>query len=123
MGPIVSQSRTPADSLTGSGMCGDGSGAAFEGRCGYGPRLPLMFISPYAKVNFVDHTVTDQSSILRFIEDNWSLGRIGEHSMDELAGRLTGMFDFRRPAAKALLLDPDTGEIAGGSGRESAHRR
>ena len=68
-----------------------------------------MVISPYAKVNFVDHTVTDQSSILRFIEDNWSLGRIGEHSMDDLAGPLTGMFDFHRAAAKALFLDPVTG--------------
>ena len=42
-----------------------------QGRCGYGPRLPLLVISPYAKANFVDHTMTDQSSILRFIEDNW----------------------------------------------------
>jgi len=123
MGPIVSRSSTPADNLTGSGVCGHGSPAAFEGRCGYGPRLPLMVISPYAKVNFVDHTVTDQSSILKFIEDNWGLGRIGDHSMDELAGSLTGMFDFHRPAAKALFLDPSTGEIAGGSRRESIRQR
>jgi hypothetical protein len=31
-------------------------------------------ISPYAKRNFVDHAVTDQTSILRFIEDNWLFG-------------------------------------------------
>jgi len=30
----------------------------------------MMVISPYAKPNFVDHTLTDQSSIIRFIEDN-----------------------------------------------------
>ena len=55
-------------------------------------------ISPYAKANFVDHTLTDQSSILRFIEDNWSTGRIGGGSFDALAGPLNNMFDFdRRP--------------------------
>ena len=26
-----------------------------QGRCGYGPRLPLIVISPYAKQNYVDH--------------------------------------------------------------------
>jgi len=40
---------------------------ATPGRCGYGPRLPLVVISPFAKENYVDHRITDQSSILRFI--------------------------------------------------------
>ena len=35
------------------------------------PRLPLLVISPFAKVNFVDGTFTDQTSIVQFIEDNW----------------------------------------------------
>src|SRR5262249_40400482 len=73
MGPIVSQSNTPVDALTGPGSCGLTPPRAPGGRCGYGPRLPLQVISPYAKDNFVDHSVTDQSSILRFIEDNWGL--------------------------------------------------
>ena len=42
-----------------------------QGRCGYGPRLPLLVISPWARHNYVDHKLTDQTSILRFIEDNW----------------------------------------------------
>ena len=41
------------------------------GRCGYGTRMPLLVVSPFAKRNFVDHTLTDQTSVLRFIEDNW----------------------------------------------------
>ncbi len=69
-----------------------------QGRCGYGPRLPLMVISPYAKQNFVDHTVTDQSSILRFIEDNWVGGqRIRRLVRQPIAGVLTNMFDFKNP--------------------------
>ena len=79
MPPIVNQSNDPAeDALTGPGHCGTGAAAgAYQDRCGYGPRLPLLVISPYARSNYVDHTLTDQTSILRFIEDNWSLGRIG----------------------------------------------
>jgi phospholipase C len=112
MGPVMNQSSTPSDNLTGPGACGDGKGAPYQGRCGYGPRLPLLVISPYAKVNYVEHTVTDQTSILRFIEDNWNLGRIGNHSMDEAAGSLLGMFNFEgKGRAKALILDPATGLV------------
>ena len=111
MPPIVSQSQTAFDGLTGPGACGQTAEGRYSGRCGYGPRLPLLLISPWAKVNFVDHTVTDQSSVLRFIEDNWGLGRIGDQSMDELAGSLLNLFDFRDEAPRAgkLFLDPATG--------------
>jgi phospholipase C len=110
IGPIVNQSATPDDNLTGPGSCGTGTSAVYQGRCGYGPRQPLLVISPYAKVNYVDHTVTDLSSILRFIEDNWSLGRIGDNSADAIAGPLTGMFNFQNNGATAaLILDPNSG--------------
>jgi len=68
-------------------------------------------ISPWAKTNFVDHTITDQTSLLRFIEDNWSLGRIGDQSLDEQAGSLLNLFDFSdsAPRAAPLILDPTTG--------------
>jgi phospholipase C len=81
-----------------------------QGRCGYGPRLPLLVISPFAKQNFVDHTVTDQSSILRFIEDNWLGGKRIPGSFDALAGTLNTMFDFNSPSRNILLLNPSTGE-------------
>ena len=29
-----------------------------QGRCGYGPRLPLLVISPWAKKNYIDSTLT-----------------------------------------------------------------
>jgi phospholipase C len=110
MGPIVMQSATAADALTGPGACGVAHNGAYAGRCGYGPRLPLLVVSPWAKVNFVDHAVTDQSSILRFIEDNWKLGRIGDQSFDALAGSLGSLFDFGGwPRAARLFLDPATG--------------
>jgi len=112
MGPIVNQSTSADDYLTGTGMCGDGSTAVYQGRCGYGPRLPLMVISPYSKINYVDHTVTDQSSIIRFIEDNWNLGRIGDNSNDAIAGSLMGMFNFG-VTVPAVLMDPSMGTVVG----------
>jgi len=74
-----------------------------------------VVISPYAKANFVDHTTTDQSSILRFIEDNWKTGRAGNFSFDAQAGTLDNLFDFsgapsQRGAGSKLLLDPSTGQ-------------
>ncbi|MFM2476330.1 phospholipase C [Celerinatantimonas sp. MCCC 1A17872] len=82
------------------------------GRSGYGPRLPLLVISPYAKQNFVDHTLTGQSSVLRFIEDNWHLGHL-PNSMDSHAGVLSNMFDFKDGGkAKPIFLNIQTGEIA-----------
>jgi phospholipase C len=108
--PIVSQSDTAQDFLTGVGSCGTQKSSAASDRCGYGPRLPLLVISPYAKQNFVDNTLTDQTSILRFIEDNWSLGRLGGNSFDSIAGTLDNMFDFHQFNPTRLFLDPKTGE-------------
>ena len=112
MPPIVNHSNLPIDALVGKDGCGKTAAGAYQGRCGYGPRLPLLVISPYAKANFVDHTITDQSSILRFIEDNWRLGRIGDQSFDEKAGSLENLFDFTsNPRTERLFLDPKTGEV------------
>ncbi|HZP52324.1 alkaline phosphatase family protein [Actinocrinis sp.] len=108
----------PQDFLNGTGVCGNTAAttplAGQNGRCGYGPRLPLLVISPFAKHNYVDHTLTDQSSILKFVEDNWRLPRISG-SYDAIAGTLDHMFDFddRRGDNRALFLDPVTGQPAG----------
>jgi phospholipase C len=121
MGPIFNQSTGPADALTGPNACGtatlalpgiDPGNAHALGRCGYGPRQPLLVISPWARPNFVDHTITDQTSVLRFIEDNWLVGqRIGQGSFDAIANSITQMFDFHAPRNSGrLFLNPSTGE-------------
>lgn len=119
-GPVLSASATALDFHAGPGNCGTPQPGAFAARCGYGPRLPLVVISPWAKVNFVDHTTTDQSSSLRFIEENWDLGFIdgpiapapGQASFDRIAGTLDNMFDFDRPAQmRPLILNPITGVV------------
>jgi phospholipase C len=117
----LSTSTAPAnpEKITTSGVCGSPAAGAIQGRCGYGPRLPFLVISPWAKANFVDHTTTDQSSSLRFIEENWGLESIdefepqaGKGSFDRLAGTVMNMFDFQsNPNKKPLLLDPLTGSV------------
>ena len=113
IGPIVNPSVSSADALTSPGKCGTGASslAGLQARCGYGPRLPLLVVSPYAKENFVDSTVTDQTSILRFIEENWSLGWIGTGSFDKIAGPVGNMFDFSRRRTDRLILDPSSGQV------------
>jgi phospholipase C len=121
MGAIVNQSTGPADALTGPNACGT---AALSlpglnpanlhalGRCGYGPRQPLLVISPWAKQNFVDHTMTDQTSVIRFIEDNWLSGqRIGQGSFDGIASSIAQMFDFTAIRTNGIvILSPVTGQ-------------
>jgi phospholipase C len=128
MSPIVNQSLSTQDLLTGPGACGDGTNTALpgpdpnvnahaQGRCGYGPRLPLIVVSPWAKENFVDHTVTDQTSIIHFIEDNWlDSQRLPGGSFDAISNSIEQMFDFSQSQCRfgdngTLFLDPSTGLV------------
>ncbi len=115
--PIVNPSSSAADALNGAGVCNSGAqqggpapgtpllgapppdggvAAPVPGRCGYGSRLPLLVLSPYAKRNYIDHTLTDQTSILRFIEDNWLSGQRVQPggSFDTIANSITGMLNL-----------------------------
>ncbi len=124
LGKIVNGSQSRYDALDDTGICGigapmlggvDPATAHAQGRCGYGPRLPLLVISPWAKSNFVDHTVTDQTSMMHFIEDVFLNGkRLGQGSFDAQSGPLNNMFDFTKSKPQnthKLLLDPDTGLV------------
>ena len=116
MGPIVNQSNDPAvDRLASGNSCGTNPSdiaGGYQDRCSYGPRVPLLVVSTFAKPNFVDHSTTDQSSVLRFIEDNFGTGRIGDGSLDAKAGSLANLFNLRKNEGegKRLFLDPQTGK-------------
>jgi phospholipase C len=84
-----------------------GHAHADPNRWGYGPRQPLLVISPWAGQNQVDHALTAQSSVLRFIEDNWHLGRLGHQSSDEFARSLFGLFDVSEHHGRAPQLVPN----------------
>jgi phospholipase C len=85
-------------------------------RCGFGPRLPMMVISPYTRPNYISNNLTDTASVINFIEDNWLDGeRLGHGSYDAVSGSLDapgGLLDFRiRPHFAPVILNPTTGEV------------
>ena len=115
--PIVNGSDTSADAA----MCNTVAVTlgTRDDRCGYGPRLPLVVISPWTRDNYVSSNLTDQSSVVKFIEDNWLRGeRLGGGSFDTIAGSLDaqgGVLDFRvRPNFRPVILNPITGEVVSG---------
>jgi phospholipase C len=59
---------------------------------GPGARVPTLIVSPWARRGFVDHTLYDTTSILRFIEWRWSLPPLG--TRDASANNLLPAFDF-----------------------------
>ena len=69
----------------------------------------MLVISRFARPNFVDHDVTDQSSIIRFVEDNWLDGERIPGSFDRVAGALQNMLDFHQRPTPKLILDPTLG--------------
>lgn len=112
----MNPSANPKIDVLDGDHCGSGTplpglkGKPVNGRCGYGTRQPLLVISPYARRNHVDHTLTDQSSVIRFIETNWLRGRSLKHgSFDAIAGSINGLFDWSRGDTPPLFLDTETG--------------
>ena len=74
-------------------------------RWGPGTRIPALIISPYAKKGFVDRSMYDTGSILRFISNRWSLAPLPGVVLRDQAlsrngmapmGDLTGALDFGR---------------------------
>jgi phospholipase C len=86
-----------------------------NGRCGFGQRLPMVVISPYTRDNYVSNNLTDTSSVIKFIEDNWLHGERIPGSYDSISGSLDapgGLLDFNvRPDFNRLILNPTTGAV------------
>jgi phospholipase C len=59
---------------------------------GYGFRVPAIIVSPYARPGYVDSTTYDFTSILRFIEENWSLEPLA--TRDATANSLANALDL-----------------------------
>jgi len=65
---------------------------------GLGFRVPMLVVSPYAKQGqssqggYISHTQYEFGSILKFVEDNFGLGRLG--TTDVRANSIADCFDF-----------------------------
>jgi phospholipase C len=89
-----------------------------NGRCGPSQRLPMIVISPWTAENHVARNLTDTSSVVKFIEDNWLHGQRIPGSFDATAGSLDapgGLLDFYQfPHFTPLILNPTTGAVVSG---------
>ena len=69
---------------------------------GLGPRVPLLIISPYAKSGYISHTQYEFSSVLKTIEERFSLPFLT--SRDQNANDLLDSFDFTQSPLPPLIL-------------------
>jgi len=69
----------------------------------YGFRVPAGVISPYARRNFVSHTVYDHTSILKTVETKWNLPALTRR--DANASSILDMIDLK---SKPAFLSPPT---------------
>jgi phospholipase C len=72
----------------------------------FGPRVPLLLISPYARRHYLDHTRYDFGSILRYIEDKYGLPPLSKYDAESTS--LSGAFDFTQAPAPPLVLQQRT---------------
>jgi phospholipase C/archaellum component FlaF (FlaF/FlaG flagellin family) len=69
---------------------------------GFGPRVPLLIISPYAKPAHISHTWYEFASVLKFIEKDFTLPPLGKR--DALANDMMDSFDFSQSPLPPLVL-------------------
>jgi len=89
-----------------------------NGRCGFSQRLPMIVISPYTRENYVSDKLTDTTSVVKFIEDNWLNGESIPGSFDSASGSIDGrdgLLDFNtNPHYRPVILNPTTGAVVSG---------
>jgi len=70
---------------------------------GLGLRLPLLIISPYAKKNFVSHVHYEHGSILKFVEEQFSLAPLAPSDTRATSPR-ADCFDFLQRPRKFVKI-------------------
>jgi phospholipase C len=61
-----------------------------------GYRVPLIVVSPYAKKNYVSHSVADNTAILKFIETRFNVAALTKRDAAQID--MTEFFDFSSPS-------------------------
>lgn len=69
---------------------------------GYGPRVPMIVISPYAKPDYISHETYDLTSVLKFIEVRWHLKHLTMR--DHGANDMLDCFDFNQVPVTPLVF-------------------
>jgi phospholipase C len=69
---------------------------------GFGPRVPLLIISPWAKPGYVTHTTLEFSSVLKFVEQRFGLDALT--ARDSQSNDMLDSFDFTQDPLPPLIL-------------------
>jgi phospholipase C len=70
---------------------------------GFGPRVPLLIISPWVKPGLITHTTLEFSSVLKFIEERFNLDPLTQRDQD--ANEIFDAFNFDQNPLPPLILD------------------
>jgi phospholipase C len=73
---------------------------------GLGFRVPMIALGPYAKQGYVSHNQYEFGSVVRFVEDNWDLGRLGTSDMHS-ADFVSDFFDFTQNPRKFVPIQSE----------------
>jgi phospholipase C len=71
---------------------------------GFGPRVPMLLVSPWARQGHVAHETLEFSSVLKMIETIWDLPALTER--DRRASDMLSLFDFQGEPAPRKILEP-----------------
>ena len=94
---------TPKDLQPGD-VCTNSSGPT----CNFtytGYRVPLIVVSPFAKKNYVSHTTTDYTAILKLIETRFNVPALTQRDAAQID--MTEFFDFTNPPWKTPPQPPN----------------
>lgn len=69
---------------------------------GYGPRVPTLVISPFAKPGYISHHTYDFTSMLKFIEARFGLGHLT--ARDDRADGMLDSLDFTQSSDPPLVI-------------------
>ena len=71
-------------------------------RFGYGPRVPALVISPYARAGLCCHTSFDFTSPLKLIEERFNLEPLASRDRD--AHDMLDCFNFEQPPLAPYII-------------------
>jgi phospholipase C len=76
---------------------------------GLGLRIPMLIISPFAKQGYVSHVHYEHGSILKFIEDQFGLGRLAKSDKRAISPAKDA-FDFTQAPRKFVQFQAPYGK-------------
>ena len=71
---------------------------------GFGPRVPLLIVSPYARKGYISNKQYEFASVLKFIEERFGLPTLG--TRDANANDTTDSFNFNQKPLSPVILTP-----------------